>query len=413
MKKPLQGVPELARALAVRSRRSGSLELDELDAYLAAGEEFEERVASLLPLLGALPLGVRGSDQLAPPAPLIARSASPRLPANGDDDLLRSYLRAIHQRPRLEKDEERELAKRFEFARRRFAEVVAAARMGGERLRELLGNGLTPHCAEDLGIGLVDGAAGRPLAESRRREIAARAAEMNRARADFVERTLPVVANLALCYRTYGVPLMDLIHEGNGALIRAVEKFDWRKEVRFATYATFWIRQAVERSIAFNKGIVRVPNYLQQKMRRLRREGVLPKRDRDASLGEVSAAFSVKREVASHLLQTQRTHCSLDAALDEDGETFASLLADQPASEARELEFPLLRRRLEEVLCGLPPLERKILELRFGLAGGEPVTLEELGRQMKVSRERVRQLQCRAIRHLQSPPLRQRLSGFV
>lgn len=411
MKKPLQGAPELARALAVRSRRAGLLELAELDAYLAPSESFEERVAALLPLLGTTPIGSRGEE--GPPAPLLACVAHPRLGGRGEDDLLRSYLRAIHARPRLEKPEEVLLAKRFEFTRRRFADAVAAAQVGGERLRELLGNGLTPHCAEDLGLAEADAAPERPLGAAHRREIAARAAEMNRARGRFVERALPMVADLALCYRTYGVPLMDLIQEGNGALIRAVEKFDWRKEVRFSTYATFWVRQAVERSIAFNKGIVRVPNYLQQKMRRLRREGVLPKRERDASLGELSEAFAVKREVASHLLHTQRAHCSLDAAIDEGGETFASLLADQPASEAGELEFPLLRSRLEEVLCGLPPLERKILELRFGLAGGDPVTLEELGRQMNVSRERVRQLQCRAIRHLQSPPLRERLAGFV
>jgi RNA polymerase primary sigma factor len=244
--------------------------------------------------------------------------------------------------------------------------------------------------------------------------IRARAAEMNRVRAAFVERNLGIVADLALCYRTYGVPLMDLIQEGNGALIRAVEKFDWRKEVRFQTYATFWIRQAVERSIAFNKGIVRVPNYLQQKMRRLRRQGVLPRRDRDVSVREVSAAFEVKREVASHLLETERTHFSLDVPIDEDGETFASLLADdeQPLDPGR-LEFQLLKSRIGEVMADLQPLEREILELRFGLSGQAPCTLEEVGRRMNVSRERIRQLQVRAIRKLQRPPLIKRLSGFV
>ncbi len=415
MKKSLQGVPELARAVAVAARRAGRLEEAELDRFLEPSSQFEERVGALIEALGNTPIGRSVDDGGPCPMSLLPHVVPPRVPARADDDSLRHYLRSIHAQPRLEKAEEGRLAKRYEFVRRRFAMVVTSAQVGHERLRAMLGTGLTRHCAEDLGLpsDASGGSFDAPLAVDRRRQIEARAAEMNRVRAQFVERALIVVADLALTYRTYGVPLMDLIQEGNGALIRAVEKFDWRKDVRFNTYATFWIRQAVERSIAFTKGIVRVPNYLQQKMRRLRREGVLPKRDRESSLGEVSQAFAVKREVASHLLQTQRAHYSLDVAVDEGGETFASLLADQPTGAAPELEFPLLQRRVDEVLCDLPPLERQILERRFGLTGDEPCTLEELGRQLNVSRERVRQLQCRAIRHLQAPPLRQRLSGFV
>jgi len=407
MKKPTRNAAVAAREAAAIARRSGVLAAPDLDAFLAGNADFEERTQALLRSIGDVPLGLALDH-----APLLANaSPRPRVPPAADDDNLRSYLRAVHQRPRLTKPEEMQLAKRLEFARRRFEGVLATARVGQDHLRSLLGVEFSSSCSRDLHLP-VEGTA-RALADSRRQQIRARAGEMNRVRAEFVERGLFVVAELALCYRTYGVPLMDLIQEGNGALIRAVEKFDWRKDVRFTTYATFWVRQAIERSIAFNKGIVRVPNYLQQKMRRLRREGVLPHRDRDASLGEVSAAFDVKREVAGHLLQSQKAHYSLDLAIDDDGETYASLVAADADASASPSEYPLLQSRVEEVLSDLHPLEREILEQRFGLAGATPLTLDELGRRMKVSRERVRQLQVRAIRKLQAPTLRRRLSGFV
>ncbi len=406
MKKPMRGAVTAARQLATRARQVGALSDAELDAYLQSAGEFEERVDALIAARGELRL------EMGPLAPAPGHGATPRprVPAVADDDNLSTYLRDVHLRPRPEKPEEVVLAKRFEFARRRFIAVLTAAHVGHDGLRQLLGDEFSRNCSRDLPLPRTAG--GAALTEARRRQIRARAGEMNRARAHFVERGLAVVADLALCYRTYGVPLMDLIQEGNGALIRAVEKFDWRKDVRFNTYATFWIRQAIERSIAFNKGIVRVPNYLQQKLRRLRREGVLPRREREASLGEVSAAFDVKREVAGHLIQTQKAFFSLDVAVDEDGETFASLLEGDPASERQPLEFPLLKSRLAEVLSDLPPLERHILEQRFGLQG-EPLTLEELGKRMNVSRERVRQLQVRALRKLQEPTARLRLAGFV
>jgi RNA polymerase primary sigma factor len=413
VRKPAARARAIARELASRARKAGVLPESRLDEYLDARTGFDDRVDALIDALGDVPLG--GAEALPSEDPLTARNERPRIPPAVDDDSLRSYLRQVRPLKRQERAEEVRLAKRYEFARRRFAAAVVAARVRIDHLRSVLGREYSRGFARDFRPGAsgarADAAA---LADSRRDTLRARAAEMNRPRAEFVERNLGVVADLALCYRTYGVPLMDLIQEGNGALIRAVEKFDWRKEVRFQTYATFWIRQAVERSIAFSRGIVRVPNYLQQKMRRLRREGVLPRRDRDVSVREVSVAFDVKREVAGHLLETERTHYSLDVPVGEDGQTFASLLPDGaegngPASN----ELKLLRARIGEVLGDLLPLEREILELRYGLQGGNPCTLEEVGRRMNVSRERIRQLQVRAIRKLQRPPLCRRLSGFV
>jgi RNA polymerase primary sigma factor len=412
VKKKTPRVFDLARALVDRARQGGCLFEAELDAYLDARLDFEERVTALLAAIGDLKIEAAPAAELALDEPFVPQ---PRVPSMAIDDNLRRYLRQVHVLKRIEKDEEIRLAKRLEFMHRRFRATIEAAKLGQDHLRSVLGGEFSRSFASDLRLARI-GEAGAPgrLAEARRRTICQRAAELNRVRGAFVERNLGVVADLAMCYRTYGIPVMDLIQEGNGALIRAVEKFDWRKDVRFQTYATFWIRQAVERCIAFNKGIVRVPNYLQQKMRRLRREGILPRRDRDVSIGDVAGAFDVKREVAGHLLETERTHYSLDVSIDEDGETFASLLADDGRGiEATPIEFATLRERIAEVLTDLTPMEREIVQLRFGLGGQPPLTLEDVGRRMNVSRERIRQLQVRAIRKLQRPGLLQRLAGFV
>jgi RNA polymerase primary sigma factor len=412
VKKKTPPVFDTARALVDCSLRNGRLLESDLDHYLDTRLAFEEHVAALLDVIGDLPIEPAPANEFSPDEPFVPQ---PRVPSIATDDNLRRYLRQVHALKRIEKDAEIRLAKRLEFLHRRFRATLESAKLGQDHLRSVLGGEFSRSFAADLRLARV-GEAGAPsrLAEARRRSIRQRAAELNRVRAAFVERNLGVVADLAMCYRTYGIPVMDLIQEGNGALIRAVEKFDWRKDVRFQTYATFWIRQAVERCIAFNKGIVRVPNYLQQKMRRLRREGILPRRDRDVSIGDVAGAFDVKREVAGHLLETERTHYSLDVSIDEDGETFASLLADDKHGiEATPIEFATLRERIAEVLADLTPMEREIVQLRFGLGGQPPLTLEDVGRRMNVSRERIRQLQVRAIRKLQRPGLLQRLAGFV
>jgi len=412
VKKKAQQSIDLARALAATARRERRLLEADLDAFLDAHLEFDERVAALVEELGDVAVVCAPSGD---PVPTVLSLDRPRVPAVADDDNLRRYLRQVHAQRRMEKSDEIRLAKRLEFARRRFCVTLEAAKLGQDHLRSVLGMEFSRSFTHDMNLARVgDPKAPGRLADARRSAIRARAAELNRVRAEFVEKNLGIVADLAMCYRTYGVPVMDLIQEGNGALIRAVEKFDWRKDVRFQTYATFWIRQAVERCIAFNKGIVRVPNYLQQKMRRLRREGLLPRRDRDVSVGDVAGAFEVKREVAGHLLETERTHFSLDVAIDEGGETFASLLPDRANNlDPGRIEYAILQERIGEVLGDLSPLEREIVELRFGLCGQAPLTLEEVGKRMKVSRERIRQLQVRAIRKLQRPGLLERLAGFV
>lgn len=314
---------------------------------------------------------------------------------------IQTYVAGFGRARVLDRRGEHALARRLEFLRRRFERALRAegrspaqARRALEekRVGELLRNGL-------------------PRAAKRR------LAEYDRTRREFVERNLHLVLVAVWPYRTYGVPLTDLVQEGNAGLVRAVEKFDWRRRVRFGTYAAFWIRQAVERAIAADKGIVRVPNYLQQKMRRLRREGVLGRRNDEVSVRDVAQAFGVGLDVAQVLLENERAPRSLDQPPgDDDEEPLGARLPSEPDEDADALlpaEKEELRRRVEEALVSLPEPERTILRRRFGLSGEPPTTLEEIGRELDVSRERVRQIQVRALEKLRLPEWAQRLADFV
>ncbi len=364
--------PQSAACIAAGCFQTGVLFLEDLDEFLGE-DQFEQNADELIQALGDLPV-VFQQRELRSLAQYESRDAW--IPPGVDDESLRRYIRRVRAR-RTESGEERRMARALEFAIRREQEETACA--GDRRCRQ------------------------------RRRE------EVDQVRALFVEANLGLAVDAALAYRTYGIPVMDLIQEANTILIRAVEKYDWRKQVRFQTYAAYWFRQAIERWIANNKGIVRVPCVLQQKFRRLRREGVLPRRKRDATVSDIARAFEVSRGVATHLLETERAVFSLDTvSKSDDNETFASQLED--TTEPEDLvggESTLLQTRIQEALDDLESKEREVLLLRFGLRGSSPLSLEKVGRHLQVSRERVRQLQVKALKKLKERPAARKLAEFI
>ena len=226
------------------------------------------------------------------------------------------------------------------------------------------------------------------------------------ARERFVAANLRlVVANARRYSRVSGMELLDLIQEGNLGLIRAVEKFDWRKGFKFSTYATWWIRQAITRAIADKSRTVRIPVHLHDTVRAVQgvREGLKATLGRAPHPEEIADAtgFPVDRVVVA--LQVSST-ASLDQPVGEDGALLGDFIEDDDAADpAREALAAETTHELRRLIGSLPPRERRILELRFGFGDGVPRTLGEIGEEFALTRERIRQLEKIALCRLRHP----------
>jgi RNA polymerase sigma factor (sigma-70 family) len=250
-------------------------------------------------------------------------------------------------------------------------------------------------------------ASGRVRAERGRRQLerAVRAGEEARTR--MINSNLRLVVSIARRYRATGVPFLDLIQEGNLGLIRAVEKFDWRRGFKFSTYATWWIRQAVQRGIADRGRVIRLPVHVHDLLLRVRRtrgdlEGSL---GRDATDGEIADGSKISPGRVRELQRLNAPPLSLETPMGDDGTTsLGELVRDHAADDGfAEVDRSLERDDLLRVIGSLTERETVILQLRFGLTGEQPLTLEEVGRRFGLTRERIRQLEGKALAKLRHP----------
>jgi len=291
----------------------------------------------------------------------------------GQPDAIGAYLREIGRYPLLSAEEEVTLARQIEegeTATRR----LASGRIKSERgLREL--------------------------------ERARRAGDD--ARAQMINSNLRLVVSIARRYRATGMPFLDLIQEGNLGLIRAVEKFDWKRGFKFSTYATWWIRQAVQRGIADRGRVIRLPVHVHDMLLRVRKtrgelEGSL---GREATAAEVANGSKVTARRVEDLQRLNAAPLSLETPMGDDGTTnLGEIVRDPNADDDFEkVHRDIQRSDMLRVLGTLTEREKVILLLRFGLTGEQPLTLEEVGRRFGLTRERIRQLEGKALSKLRHP----------
>jgi RNA polymerase primary sigma factor len=247
---------------------------------------------------------------------------------------------------------------------------------------------------------------GRLLTPSEERELARRKDEGDEAaKRRLIESNLRLVMSITRNYTRAGVPLLDLIQEGNLGLIRAVEKFDYRMGFKLSTYATWWIRQAVTRALADQGRTIRLPVHVAEQVRRAQRarRQLAQKLNRDPSLDEIASESGFTPDRVRELFELIEDPVSLETPVGDGESSYGDLIEDERSDRPDTATAERLRsKELTEALTRLNPRMRHVLTLRFGLDGEKPRTLEEVGSGLGITRERVRQLETRALRELRS-----------
>ena len=308
------------------------------------------------------------------------------------DDPVRMYLKEIGKVPLLNPDEEIVLAQTMSAGNEAKAKL--------DELEEQRKRGETPEIT--------------PEEEAELRKVCRKGES---AKQKLAEANLRLVVSIAKRYVGRGMLFLDLIQEGNLGLIKAVEKFDYTKGYKFSTYATWWIRQAITRAIADQARTIRIPVHMVETINKVIRVSrqLLQELGHDPSPSEIAAEMGMSMEKVREILKIAQEPVSLETPIGEEEDShLGDFIPDEGASEPSEAaSFTLLKEQLMDVLSTLTPREEKVLKLRFGIEDGRTRTLEEVGKEFNVTRERIRQIEAKALRKLRHPSRSKKLKDFL
>jgi RNA polymerase primary sigma factor len=397
---------EKLRDLLAKGKKKGKLDSSELMDTLDDLNLESEQMDQVYDSLEALSIDISTDEDLLPDLPDDEPAAEeiaeveeeelvdPNSLVNNFsiDDPVRMYLKEIGKVPLLSPDEEVDLAQKMSLG------YEAQAKLREMERQRAAG--------EDPGLSAED------IAQLKRQSAVGETAKQKLA-----EANLRLVVSIAKRYVGRGMLFLDLIQEGNLGLIKAVEKFDYTKGYKFSTYATWWIRQAITRAIADQARTIRIPVHMVETINKVIRVSrqLLQELGHDPSPAEISAEMGMPVEKVREILKIAQEPVSLETPIGEEEDShLGDFIPDEGASEPSEAaSFTLLKEQLMDVLSTLTPREEKVLKLRFGIEDGRTRTLEEVGKEFNVTRERIRQIEAKALRKLRHPSRSKKLKDFL
>ena len=416
---------ERLKELFIKGKRHGKLESSELSDVLDGMDLESEKLDMIYDSLKKLSIEITTeaflpdvNAEIDPPLEEIAEIEEEELvdpnalvDSFNIDDPVRMYLKEIGKVSLLSAEGEIELASAISAGNKAKATLIAWEKANGQAVEPVLD-------AEDpVGEIEVPEEEVANLTEKDLEELRKTVKAGESAKQKLAEANLRLVVSIAKRYAGRGMLFLDLIQEGNLGLIKAVEKFDYTKGYKFSTYATWWIRQAITRAIADQARTIRIPVHMVETINKVIRVSrqLLQELGHDPTPEEISAQMNMPVDKVREILKIAQEPVSLETPIGEEEDShLGDFIPDEGASEPSEAaSFTLLKEQLVDVLSTLTPREEKVLKLRFGIEDGRTRTLEEVGKEFNVTRERIRQIEAKALRKLRHPSRSKKLKDFL
>ena len=416
---------ERLKELFIKGKRHGKLESSELSDVLDGMDLESEKLDMIYDSLEKLSIEITTeaflpdvNAEIDPPLEEIAEIEEEELvdpnalvDSFNIDDPVRMYLKEIGKVSLLSAEGEIELASAISAGNKAKATLIAWEKANGQAVEPVLD-------AEDpVGEIEVPEEEVANLTEKDLEELRKTVKAGESAKQKLAEANLRLVVSIAKRYAGRGMLFLDLIQEGNLGLIKAVEKFDYTKGYKFSTYATWWIRQAITRAIADQARTIRIPVHMVETINKVIRVSrqLLQELGHDPTPEEISAQMNMPVDKVREILKIAQEPVSLETPIGEEEDShLGDFIPDEGASEPSEAaSFSLLKEQLVDVLSTLTPREEKVLKLRFGIEDGRTRTLEEVGKEFNVTRERIRQIEAKALRKLRHPSRSKKLKDFL